>query len=318
MRPAAEMTKEGSRTTTRRWACHGGRRTQISRSMSHSVFTSPTLSISNLSALRDRCRSFFALSKRHHPDRNPDDPAGASERFVRLAAAYAVLGSPEKRAAYDRDVLGLVPGQHEHRHRPTAPAGSYHSTSVSGRRAAGGRPASGLSARRTAFRGPPPSFYRSGAWRGSASPGGSAAAPGQHGAGHSGTMPGMGPGQDPFGHGPKVPHFDHVGHERTQRRVYDERHHVHRRHRHATDGRGGRQDGTVSWDSRGYAYDDVGRSAGGGDFAGRFLVVSGIVLLGMLLPAFLFRGFGPATVPTGGGRTSSKDQTRNSGRKSAA
>jgi molecular chaperone DnaJ len=36
-----------------------------------------------------------------HPDVNPDDPQ-AEERFKELSQAYAVLGDPQKRAAYDR------------------------------------------------------------------------------------------------------------------------------------------------------------------------------------------------------------------------
>lgn len=42
-----------------------------------------------------------------------------------------------------------------------SPHGSYHSSSAY---STGGRPASGLSKRRGTFRGPPPSFYRSGGW----------------------------------------------------------------------------------------------------------------------------------------------------------
>lgn len=108
--------------------------------------------------------------------------------------------------------------------------GSYHSSGP-----AGGRPASGLSRRKTQFRGPPPSFHRSGGWgahsakRSAAhddSTGGGAAGPGEHAhqqagapgwsAGHK---PGMGPGQDPFGHTleSEPAHFDHASHRRTQR-----------------------------------------------------------------------------------------------------
>ncbi|KAI7604083.1 hypothetical protein KC343_g14237, partial [Hortaea werneckii] len=97
-------------------------------------------------------KQFYKLSKAHHPDLHPEDPH-AAQRFVRISEAHATLGSPEKKEKYDRDVV-----------RPTqtgpgggpaggagAPPGSFSSSS-----GPGGRPASGLSRRRTQFRGPPP------------------------------------------------------------------------------------------------------------------------------------------------------------------
>lgn len=45
-------------------------------------------------------RAFRDLARRYHPDVNKDE--GASERFVEIREAYAVLSDPEKRAAYDR------------------------------------------------------------------------------------------------------------------------------------------------------------------------------------------------------------------------
>ncbi|KAJ5426792.1 hypothetical protein N7465_001862 [Penicillium sp. CMV-2018d] len=103
-------------------------------------------------------KQFYALSMRHHPDRNRTDP-NASQRFARISAAYNVLGNVSKRAVYDRDHGFHVkqhasPGQsHSHQH----PMGSHSSY-------AGSRPASGLSKRRSAFHGPPPSFYEQGGY----------------------------------------------------------------------------------------------------------------------------------------------------------
>ncbi|KAI1658133.1 DnaJ-domain-containing protein [Daldinia decipiens] len=185
-------------------------------------------------------KSFYSLSKSHHPDHNPSNPH-ASRRFMRISEAYSILSIPAKRAAYDRDTLRLhhpPPSSHPH-HR-----GSYSSTNP-----AGGRPASGLSRRRGTFQGPPPSFFRSGGWgahgakrraahdesTGSSSSTShasssstshtSSAGTGSFGAG------GMGPGQTPFGRGAEddVPHFDRVSHERTGRHI-DSRRAVRRAH----------------------------------------------------------------------------------------
>ncbi|KAF5485843.1 Protein tumorous imaginal discs [Colletotrichum fructicola] len=163
-------------------------------------------------------RSFYALSKTHHPDHNPNDPS-ATRKFHAIAEAYSVLGTPAKRSAYDRS---LPSSSHHHGAR----RGSYHSSSTG---PAGGRPASGLSRRRTTFRGPPPSFYRSGGW-------------GEHSAkrraahesntasdatGAEPERPGMGFGQDPYAHkrSADVRHFDSRGHTQTQARQDSRRAH---------------------------------------------------------------------------------------------
>lgn len=96
-------------------------------------------------------RKFYFLSSIHHPDHNPNDPQ-ASDRFVKISEAYGVLGVPEKRERYDRETGGSS------RHAPLHQSSSSSSTPF------GSRPASGLSRRRTQFRGPPPSFFRNGGW----------------------------------------------------------------------------------------------------------------------------------------------------------
>ncbi|RFU74053.1 endoplasmic reticulum mannosyl-oligosaccharide 1,2-alpha-mannosidase [Trichoderma arundinaceum] len=180
-------------------------------------------------------RSFYALSKAHHPDANRSDP-DASHNFSLISESYTILSDPSRRATYDRDVLRLH--EHHHHHHHPHHHGSYHSTNP-----AGGRPPSGLSRRRGTFRGPPPSFYRSGGWgahadkrrqaheestggAGSGSAASSSAGEGTDRANpwntsafHHADYGGMGPGSDPFKHRDEhVPHFDKAGHTRTHER----------------------------------------------------------------------------------------------------
>jgi len=45
-------------------------------------------------------KKYRALSKKYHPDRNPDDKA-SEERFKEISAAYSVLSNEDKRSQYD-------------------------------------------------------------------------------------------------------------------------------------------------------------------------------------------------------------------------
>lgn len=73
---------------------------------------------------------------------------------MRISEAYSTLSHADKRARYDRDVLRL--------HLRARAHGSHHSSSVG---PAGGRPASGLSKRRSTTQGaPPPSFFKQGGY----------------------------------------------------------------------------------------------------------------------------------------------------------
>lgn len=208
-------------------------------------------------------KSFYSLSKTHHPDRNPNDP-DASARFVKISEAYAVLGSPEKRHRYDREVLGA---RHSSPHR--SHHGSYHSSGP-----AGGRPPSGLSRRRTHFQGPPPSFFRNGEWGNHTTKRQAAAeeaaanaqAAGQYAHQASQGGGGMGPGQAPFGNVNDVPHFDREGHLRT--------HTAHERRRRTRSSSHG-----------------VPTEPGRGTLV-NFLFVGSIISLGIFIPSFIFEKFG--------------------------
>ncbi|TPX12246.1 uncharacterized protein E0L32_007132 [Thyridium curvatum] len=212
-------------------------------------------------------RSFYTLSKAHHPDHHPHDPH-APRRFMRISEAYSVLGHADKKAAYDRDVMRRGHhhhGQGHHGHHGPHHRGSYHSTSGP----AGARPASGLSRRRGTFTGPPPSFYRSGGWGSQAAKRRATHEDSTGGGGgaetSSSSMGGMGPGQDPFGHREDVPHFDKEAHERTHRRA-DER-------------RARRMAGMDS---------EIQPEAG---MAGSFLAICGVLLTSVLVPFTLLGGW---------------------------
>ncbi|KAL7802108.1 hypothetical protein V8C44DRAFT_309974 [Trichoderma aethiopicum] len=226
-------------------------------------------------------KSFYALSKSHHPDANRSDP-NASHNFSLLSESYTVLSNASRRATYDRDVLRLHEHHHGHHHHHPHHHGSYHSTNP-----AGGRPPSGLSRRRGTFRGPPPSFYRSGGWGahaekrhqaheestgGASSSGASSSAranPWDTSAFHqssSSTYGGMGPGSSPFRHDDDrdvPPHWDRAGHTRT--------------HEHQDRRRWQRQRRAVG--------DDGIEFEPQTSLAGHFLIVAGILAATFVAPA---------------------------------
>ncbi|KAI9813892.1 MAG: hypothetical protein M1826_002379 [Phylliscum demangeonii] len=191
-----------------------------------------TLGLAYNATVADVKKQFYALSKNHHPDLNPHDP-NAAARFVKISEAYAVLGSVPMRERYDRDLNRALAAAGPSPAAPSAWAsarrGSYSSTSSSRYAAstttagpAGGRPASGLSRRRTQFKGPPPSFYRAGAWgaqaakRRQAQADATAAAAFASGATSSGRYDWSNVMDDDDSNNDDVPHFDRASHLRTQ------------------------------------------------------------------------------------------------------
>ncbi|CAK3868564.1 -domain-containing [Lecanosticta acicola] len=170
---------------------------------------------------------FYKLSKANHPDLHPNDPAKAKQ-FVKISEAYATLGSEEKKARYDRDFMRVQQAGPTSSHTPHG----SHSSATTG---PGGRPASGLSRRRTQFHGPPPSFYRSGGWgehsekrsEHASKASHSHEARGESASGPAG--PGMGPGGFAQGVDNDVPHFDNRAHTRTHSEIERNRHRTRRK-----------------------------------------------------------------------------------------
>jgi curved DNA-binding protein CbpA len=176
-------------------------------------------------------RQFYTLSKKHHPDRNPNDPT-ASTRFVAISEAYHTLSIPEKRAQYDAQITQSTGSRWGRAAGQPAPQGSYSSAGF-----AGSRPASGLNKKRSTFRGPPPSFYKAGGY---GRHGAKRAEYAHHehegeekgeesaGAGSYGGYAGFGPGQTR--QGDDVPHFDDIRHKETLENVSE---HIQSRRRKA-------------------------------------------------------------------------------------
>ncbi|KAF2840768.1 DnaJ-domain-containing protein [Patellaria atrata CBS 101060] len=177
------------------------------------------LSLPHTATASEIKKSFYRLSKKHHPDHNPDD-SDASTRFVRISEAYHVLGSPEKRAVYDRELAREEHSHHNHHGGAPGNRGSYFGGH------AGSRPASGLSRRRTTFRGPPPSFYQSGGYGAHSAKRESHRPNAHHESSEFHTAEeaasgGFGPGQGQAGYDHDVPHWNREGHFRTQESVLE-------------------------------------------------------------------------------------------------
>ncbi|KAH7389592.1 hypothetical protein DE146DRAFT_170874 [Phaeosphaeria sp. MPI-PUGE-AT-0046c] len=229
------------------WTCHSCRRRTVSAfagSTRVALFHSTpsrradglpnhyeTLELPPTATAAEIKRQFYALSKKNHPDHNRDDPS-ASTRFVAISEAYHTLAVPERRAQYD--------AQFQQSERRSAgwgrgnayPQGSYSSAAF------GSRPASGLNKKRSTFRGPPPSFYRSGGY---GNQGAKRAEYAHHNPNAEGQNPqdapdesygdiggGFGPGQQKQGN--QVPHFDDRRHKETHDSVNE---HIRARRRRA-------------------------------------------------------------------------------------
>lgn len=60
------------------------------------------LGVSRTASDQEIKSAYRKLALQHHPDRNPDNPEAAGEKFKEVTEAYTVLADADKRANYDR------------------------------------------------------------------------------------------------------------------------------------------------------------------------------------------------------------------------
>ena len=60
------------------------------------------LGVNKDASAQDIKKAFRQLALRYHPDRNPDNPKQAEEKFKEINEAYEVLGDEQKKRQYDR------------------------------------------------------------------------------------------------------------------------------------------------------------------------------------------------------------------------
>jgi molecular chaperone DnaJ len=63
-----------------------------------------TLGVERKASADEIKKAYRKLARQYHPDRNPDD-AKSEERFKQISLAHDILGDPEKRKEYDRQLL---------------------------------------------------------------------------------------------------------------------------------------------------------------------------------------------------------------------
>ncbi|CAJ0599381.1 unnamed protein product [Cylicocyclus nassatus] len=67
------------------------------------------LGVKPSASLKEIKAAFYKLSKEYHPDRNRDNQEEAAAKFHQVSEAYEVLGSDERRRAYDLTRIRTAP-----------------------------------------------------------------------------------------------------------------------------------------------------------------------------------------------------------------
>lgn len=91
------------------------------------------LGVSSTATAKEIKAAFYRLSKKHHPDVNPND-ADAAKKFSTISNAYDILGDPVKRRDYDNELSS--------RGSSSDPYVTYDRTSAYAQRARAHRPSS--------------------------------------------------------------------------------------------------------------------------------------------------------------------------------
>jgi len=91
------------------------------------------LGVNSNASAKEIKTAFYNLSKKHHPDVNPDD-TNAATKFTKISNAYDILGDPVKRRDYDDELLSQT--------SYSDPYITYDRTSTYAQRARAHRPSS--------------------------------------------------------------------------------------------------------------------------------------------------------------------------------
>uniref|UniRef100_A0AC34RIN2 J domain-containing protein n=1 Tax=Panagrolaimus sp. JU765 TaxID=591449 RepID=A0AC34RIN2_9BILA len=78
------------------------------------------LGVKSDATAKDIKSAFYSLSKKYHPDKNPDNPEKAAEQFQKVVAAYEALGTEERRRAYDSTIAPRYSGPHIYTRHPAS------------------------------------------------------------------------------------------------------------------------------------------------------------------------------------------------------
>ncbi|KAH7731690.1 Protein DNJ-18 [Aphelenchoides avenae] len=86
-----------------------------------------TLGVGRDASLKEIKSAFYDISKKYHPDANPEGGEKAAEQFQKAVSAYEVLSSEEKKRAYDASLRprGARRMPMQHGHHPSTTATTY-------------------------------------------------------------------------------------------------------------------------------------------------------------------------------------------------